>query len=197
MRIAGVLPLGMLAACTEQDVSEAIGDWVKSALWFIARMILISLGLLLAWAFAAMLGGALIALGIRRRRADVATVAAIVAGIGIVVAAWPLVFSDSGLAGVMAPGSSGGVTAGPIVGQALAVVGAVVAVIVFLKRRDKKKPAPPAAAQQPPLAPPPPVEPPAPAPVVASAKPPAKRKTAVKRKPAAKAKAKAGAGSRP
>ncbi|MFY9587574.1 MAG: hypothetical protein WAT66_08980 [Actinomycetota bacterium] len=190
-RVAAVVPLGLVASCSQQDVEDGIANAIKAALWFMAKMILISLGLLLAWAFAAALGGALIAFGINRRKADVPTVAAIVCGIAIMVGAWPLVFSDDGLAGVMAPGSIGPATAGPIVGQVLAVVGVVIAVIVLLKRRDKKKPkAPPATAALPPVEQVAEVEP-------VKRKAPVKRKTAAKPKAAAKPRKKTPASTAP
>jgi hypothetical protein len=159
VRAAAVLPVALLSACTDQDVSNAISDWIKAALWFMAKMILISLALLVTWAFAAMLGAGLIAAGVRRRRFDVLTVLAVLGGVGLIVGAWPLVFSQDGLAGVIAPGSTGHTSAGPIAAQALALFAVVVAVIMFMRRRDARKRAATPPPEQPtmPVAPPPPL----------------------------------------
>jgi hypothetical protein len=172
VRLAAIVPFCALVACSQEDVNQAIGDWIKSALWFVAKMILISLALLVAWAAAAVAGGALIFAGVRRRKIDAVSVLLMLFGIGCVVGAWPLVFSQQGLAGVMAPGSTSNVTAGPIVGQALAVLGVVIAATVLTRRYRAKRaasvPAVPAAAMSPPAPPPVPPAPPklAPAPVI-------------------------------
>ena len=43
VRLAAIVPFCALVACSQEDVNQAIGDWIKSALWFMAKMILISL----------------------------------------------------------------------------------------------------------------------------------------------------------
>ena len=188
VRVAAVLPVAAIAACSDQDVSNAISDWIKAALWFMAKMILISMALMFAFALAAVLGGGLIFLGVRRRKLDVATVLSVLAGVGLIVGAWPMVFSQDGLAGVIAPGSTSAASAGPVVGQALAILAAVIVTIVFLKRRDAKKRAaapPPASADVVIPAPPPPL-PSFPPPVIEAA-------PVVESRPVAKAKASNGA----
>ena len=136
-RVAAVLPVALLTACSEQDVSEAIADAIKAALWFMAKMILIAMALMLAFAAALVIGGALIAIGVRRRKADVLTVVPIIVGTALIAGAWPLVFTQAGLAGVLAPGSADGATAGPVFGVVLGVVAVVIALIVFLRRRGE------------------------------------------------------------
>lgn len=167
MRAVAIAPVALLAACSEEDVSNAISDWIKAALWFMAKMILISLGLMVAFAAALAIGGAFIAIGVRRRKGDVRTVGTIIVGTAVIAAAWPLVFTQAGLAGVLAPGSTDGVAGGPVFGVVLGVLAVVVALIVFLRKRDKRAAAtanPPSSALAPPPSPPAPPAPPVPAP---------------------------------
>ena len=167
--MAAAAPLAFLSACSDQDVSNAISNAIKAALWFMAKMILISLALLLAWAFAVMIGGALIALGVRRRRFDVLTALTVLGGVAVIAGAWPLVFSQSGLAGVIAPGSTGKASPGPFVAQAVGVLAVVVAVIVFMRRRDRKKRAAGPTNAPPLIGPPSPPAPPMPPALLAQA----------------------------
>ena len=204
-RVAAVLPVALLTACSEQDVSDGIANAIKAALWFMAKMILIAMALMLAFAAALVIGGAFIAIGVRQRKADVLTVVPIAVGTALIAGAWPLVFTQAGLAGVIAPGSTDGASAGPVFGVVLGVLAVVIALIVLLRRRDKNKRPP--AAQPNPVAPPPPMPvpvppgPPAaksPAPETSSAKNGSrtKKKPATSSKPKTKAKPKAGASKR-
>ncbi|MGH2726955.1 MAG: hypothetical protein ACRDKS_08250 [Actinomycetota bacterium] len=154
-KLTAILPLAFLAGCSDEEISKSISDGVKSALWFVAKIILISLALIMAWAAVVAAGVAVIVAGVRRKRVDAVALGAMVLGGGIVVVAWPLVFSQSGLAGKLAPGSTTSVKAGPVVGQIIAVVAAVVVAVVLVHRHRRRA----AARQQVPTAPEPVAEP--------------------------------------
>ncbi|MGH2792763.1 MAG: hypothetical protein ACRDKG_00510, partial [Actinomycetota bacterium] len=166
-RLATVAPLFLLAGCTEQEISDGIEDAILSFLGAIGKVILISLGLLLAFSAVLFIGMASIALGLRRKKVDVGALALFVLGGGVILSAWPLIFSQSGLAGVWAPGSTGGVSAEPVAGQAIAAVAGIVIAVVAVRRYRRKEaakqrgvaattPAPPAPAVPLPIPPPPP-----------------------------------------
>ena len=161
LRLAAILPVAFLAACSEQDVGEAIEDAILKFLGAIGKVILISLGLLLAFSAVLFVGMAIIALGLRRKKVDAGALAFFVLGGGVILSAWPLIFSQSGLAGVWAPDSTGGVSAEPVAGQAVAVVAGIVIAVVAVKRYRKKEAAKGAA-----------VVPATPAPLVPAAPPP-------------------------
>ncbi len=146
-RAAAFVPLAVLAACTDKEISEGIEDAILSVLGTIGKVILISFGLILAWSATVAIGIVCIVLGVRRKRIDPLAVASMIVGGGIVVAAWPLVFSQSGLAGRWAPGSTGNVSAGPVVGQIAAVALAIGAAVVLVRRHRRK-----AAVRQRPVA---------------------------------------------
>lgn len=169
------MPLFLLAGCSEEDIGEAIEDAILNVLGAIGKIILISLALILAWAAGVAIGGVLVALGVRRKRVDGPALALFVLGGGIIVAMWPLVFSEAGLAGVMAPGSTATVRAGPVVGQIVAVIAAIVVAVVATKRYRRRAAAKRAAAQAPILPPPPPPPPEVAAPAPPTHTPAAKR----------------------
>lgn len=203
-RLAAVLPLFLLASCSSEDIGQAIEDAIVSMLEAMAKAIMIAMALMVAWAAAIAVGGALIALGVRRKKVDAGAVALFVLGGGLIAGAWPLVFSQAGLAGVLAPGSTDDPSVGPIITGIIAVAIATFVALVAVRRHRRK-----AAAKQPavvvpsaalPPAPPPPLPsqrlpvriapspppPPVAAPVAAPVPEPALAATAPRKRPATK-----------
>ena len=160
-RVAAVLPLILLAGCSSEDIGQAIEDAIVGMLEAMAKVFLIAMALMLAWAVAIVMGGSLIALGVRRKKVDDGAVALFVLGGGLIAGAWPLVFSQAGLAGVLAPGSTDDPSAGPIVVGIFAVAIAIIVAVVAVRRHRRKAVAKQPAAVVPnaglPSAPPPPL----------------------------------------
>jgi hypothetical protein len=209
-RVAAVLPLFLLAGCSSEDIGQAIEDAIVGMLEAAAKMFLIAMALMIAWAAAIAVGGALIALGVRRKKVDAGAVGLFVLGGGLIAGAWPLVFSQAGLAGVLAPGSTDDPSAGPIIIGIVAVVIAIIVALVAVRRHRRR-----VAAKQPtavvphdallPAPPPPPLPaqrlhvrigaspppPPASEPLPAAASPSRAKKPAARKKAPAKATTKA------
>ena len=165
LRLTAALPLFVLAGCSSEDISDGINDAVTGFFEAMLKVIAIAMGLLLAFSVVLVIGIALIALGLRRKKVDAAALAFFVVGGGVILSAWPLIFSQSGLAGVWAPGSTGGVSAEPVVGQAIAVVAGIVIAVLAVKRfrkREGVEGATSVAAAPPPVPPAPPKPPAAP-----------------------------------
>ena len=114
-RVATVASLAALTACTEMDISRGILEWSA----------IVAVGI------------ALIVLGVKRKRIDLLAVASMIAGGGVVVAAGSLLFSPSRVAKWRA-GSTGGGSAGPVVGLILAVAVAIVGSVVLVRRHRWK-----------------------------------------------------------
>lgn len=156
-----MLPLFLLAGCSSEDIGQAIEDAIVGMLEAMAKVFLIAMALMLAWAAAIAVGGALIALGVRRKKVDAGAVGLFFLGGGLIAGAWPLVFSQAGLAGVLAPGSTEDPSAGPIVVGIVAVAIAIIVAVVAVRRHRRRAAARRPAAVVPsatlPAAPPPPL----------------------------------------
>lgn len=187
VRAAALIPVSLVASCSEQDVGEAIENAIVNILGAIGKILLISLALMLVWAAIVAGGVALIALGLRRKRFDGGSIALVVPGIGLLVGAWPLVFTEDGLGGVLAPDSLPDASAGPLALQGLIAAGAVgLIMVVVQRRRARRTPSTSSVAPPSPAAPAPPPPPP---PAGESSVRPTPARTRAKKRAAPKTKA--------
>src|SRR5688572_13926496 len=139
VRVAAILPPALLVACSEQEIGEAIEEAILNVLAAIGKVLLISLALMLAWAAVVACAIALIVFGVRRRTFDAGSVALLLPGVALLVGAWPLVFSEDGLGGVLAPGSLPDTTAGSLLLQGIVVAGIVGLIVVLVQRRRARR----------------------------------------------------------
>ncbi len=157
-RATSIACLAFLVACKDKDVSKSISNGIEKAILgffkWLGKVILISFGVIVAWAGLVALGGAAIIGAFHRRKRDAVTVAGVVFGCAIVLAAWPLTFTRVGIVGVIEK------HAPPIWGKGLAMqaVVALAIVIVGAVTARSSRPKPPIRVEQPPPPPAAPVQ---------------------------------------
>ena len=155
LRVAVLASPAILAACSDADIQKSVDNAVKKTLWYFVKILLIAVGVMVAWAAMVVAGLVLAAVGARRRRVDGPAAALIGGGAAITMLAWPLTFSSWGLLGALAPESGVKPQALPVVLHGVGVA-VVVAVVRAFSQRKSRRAAPAMASLPPaPMSPPP------------------------------------------